>query len=112
MSLIAAEENVTLFANYRAVSVKMNGECIESIIIKHIETGEEQCLKLPCFQIVREMGPLVIGGSDYRMGREARSEFGEALAPEVADKMTMGASVQWYSVDKKKKHLFRNSLME
>ena len=31
------------------------------------------------------------------MGREAASEYGESLAPETADKMTMGASVQWYS---------------
>ena len=98
---IAAEENVTLFANYRAVSVKMNGECIESIIIKHIETGEEQCLKAPLFSDCTGDGTIgYLAGADYRMGREARSEFGEALAPEVADKMPMGASVQWYSVDK------------
>lgn len=104
---IAAEENVTLFANYRAVSVKMNGECIESIIIKHIETGEEQCLKAPLFSDCTGDGTIgYLAGADYRMGREARSEFGEALAPEVADKMTMGASVQWYSVDKKKKTSF------
>ena len=46
---IAAEKNVTLFASYRAVSVKMNGDRIESIVIKHIETGEEQCLKALLF---------------------------------------------------------------
>jgi hypothetical protein len=34
------------------------------------------------------------------MGREGRDEYGESLAPETADKLTMGASVQWYS----KKH--------
>lgn len=32
-------------------------------------------------------------GATYRMGREARREFGEALAPENADSITMGASL-------------------
>ena len=31
-------------------------------------------------------------GARFRMGREARSEFGEDIAPEVADKKTMGMS--------------------
>ena len=33
------------------------------------------------------------------MGRESRAETGESLAPEKGDRMTMGASVQWYSVE-------------
>jgi hypothetical protein len=33
------------------------------------------------------------------MGREARSEYNEPSAPEQGDKMTMGSSVQWYSVE-------------
>lgn len=40
------------------------------------------------------------------MGREARSEFGEGLAPEQADKKTLGSSVQWYSVETKKNSRF------
>ena len=47
-----------------------------------------------------------LAGADYRMGRESKDEFGEQTAPEVADKMTMGASVQWYSIDNKKKSSF------
>lgn len=106
-AFIAAEKNVTLFANYRAVSVKMDGNRIESIIIKHVETGEEQCLKAPLFSDCTGDGTIgFLAGADYRMGREARSEYGEELAPEVADKMTMGASAQWYSLDTKKKTSF------
>jgi hypothetical protein len=49
------------------------------------------------------MAPLVFWpGADYAMGREGRDEFGEPTAPEVADKMTMGSSVQWYSVEEDK----------
>ena len=40
------------------------------------------------------------------MGREPRSEHGEPQAPEIADKMTLGASVQWYSVDTGKESSF------
>ena len=36
-------------------------------------------------------------GADYRMGREAASEFGEAYAPEKADGDTLGASLMWTS---------------
>ncbi len=33
-----------------------------------------------------------LAGAEFRMGREARSEFGESIAPEKADKRTMGLS--------------------
>jgi hypothetical protein len=34
-------------------------------------------------------------------GRESSSEFNEKTAPEVADKLTMGSSVQWYAEGQK-----------
>ncbi len=104
---IANEKNITLFANYRAISVKMQGDNIESIIIKHIETGEEHCLKAPLFSDCTGDGTIgYLAEADYHMGRESRDEFGEELAPETADKMTMGASIQWYSKDRGKKTKF------
>lgn len=101
------EKNITLFANYRAISVKKNGNKIESIIIKHIETGKELRLTAPIFSDCTGDGTIgYLAGADYRMGRESRAEFGEELAPEVADDLTMGASVQWYSADRGKKTNF------
>lgn len=38
---IANEKNITLYANYRAISVKTDGNRIESVIIKHIENGKK-----------------------------------------------------------------------
>jgi len=32
-------------------------------------------------------------GADFRMGREARSEFHESLAPEIADEYTLGSTI-------------------
>lgn len=101
---IANEKNITLFSNYHAISVKKNGDKIESIIAKHTETGKEICFKAPLFSDCTGDGTIgFLAGADYKMGRESREEFGEELAPEVADKMTMGASVQWYSVSADKK---------
>lgn len=105
--LIASENNITLFANYRAISVEMEKSRIKSIVIKHIETGKELCLESSLFSDCT--GDATIGylaGADYRIGREARSEFKEQLAPLTADRMTMGASVQWYSKDVKEKTSF------
>ena len=97
---IAKEKNITLFSNYRAYGVEMSGQRIESVVAQHIETGEELIFTAPLFSDCTGDGTIgYLSGADYRMGRESREEFGESTAPEVADKMTMGASVQWYSID-------------
>ena len=101
---IANEKNVTLFSNFRAISVKMNGNKIESIIARHVETGEEIRFAAPIFSDCTGDGTIgFLAGAHFDMGRESREEFGEPLAPEEADKMTMGASVQWYSEERNKK---------
>ena len=106
-NFIANEKNITLFSNYRAISVKKKGDKIESVIIKNIENGKEICLAAPLFSDCTGDGTIgYLAGADYTMGRESRAEFGEELAPEVADNMTMGASVQWYSVETDKKVKF------
>ena len=106
---IDAEKNITLFPNYRAISVKMNRNRIESIVIRQTETGEEQCIKAPIFSDCTGDGTIgYLAGADYSVGREARAEYGEDMAPLTADKMVMGASAQWYSVDMKKKTSFPN----
>ena len=100
---IDAEENITLFANYHATAVRMDGDRIEAVLVRHIETGEEHWLSAPLFSDCTGDGTIgYLAGADYRMGREGRDEFGESIAPEQADKMTMGASVQWYSTDNEK----------
>ncbi len=104
---IQKEKNISLFSNYRAIAVDVSDNMIHSVVIKHIENGNEIRLKAPLFSDCT--GDATIGylsGADFLMGRESRAEFGEDLAPEVADNMTMGASVQWYSKDLGKKTKF------
>jgi hypothetical protein len=84
--------------NYRAFAVTMNGRTMKSVTAKHIETGEELVLNASVFADCTGDGTIgVLAGADFAMGRESKADFGEPIAPDTADKMTMGSSVQWYS---------------
>lgn len=100
-NLVADEKNITLYANYRAIAVEMEGQVIQAVVVKQIESGEEMRLEAPLFSDCTGDGTIgFLAGADYKMGRESKSEFGEETAPEKADEQIMGASVQWYSADK------------
>lgn len=98
LEAVKAEPNVMLFLSTRGVAVEMDGSKIKAVIGRHIETGKETRFVAPV--VLDNTGDGVIGvlaGAEYRMGRESREETGEKTAPERADSMTMGSSVQWYS---------------
>jgi hypothetical protein len=100
MEMVLAEENISLFTSYRAFAVKTKGSRITEVTARHIETSEELTFSAPVFADCTGDGTIgFLAGADYAMGREGRDEFGEPTAPEEADKMTMGSSVQWYSVE-------------
>ncbi|WP_168118802.1 FAD-dependent oxidoreductase [Paenibacillus sp. HB172176] len=40
-----------------------------------------------------------LAGAEYRIGREAASEFNENLAPEIADDLTLGSTIFFYTKD-------------
>ncbi len=95
---IDGEENVTLFPSYRAVDVRMSGNRIEAVLIRHIETAEEYWLEAPLFSDCTGDGTIgYLAGAEYMMGRESKDAFGESFGQEVADSITMGSSIQWYS---------------
>lgn len=97
---IVAEPNIKMFANCRVIGVNKKGSEITNVIGQDIETGRQLSFEAPLFVDCTGDGTVgYLAGADYRMGREAKSEFGESTAPEYADKMTMGSSVQWYSED-------------
>lgn len=99
-AFIDAEENIELYPSFRAVDVKKEGDRIAAVLIRHIETSQEIWLKAPLFSDCTGDGTIgFLSGAHWRMGREARDEYGESLAPETADDLTMGASVQWYTKD-------------
>ncbi len=100
MNLLASEPGVKTFFCTRGVAVEMHGGTIAAVIGRHIETGRELRFVSRVFADCTGDGAIGwLAGADWRMGRESRAETGEPLAPEKADRMTMGSSVQWYSVE-------------
>ncbi len=100
LAVVAAEKNITLHLNTRVISVEMNGSSIKSVTGRNVVDGREIRFTAPLF--VDCTGDGVVGalaGADFRQGREGKAETGEEMAPEKGDKMTMGASVQWYTRD-------------
>ena len=104
---IDSEPNISLFSNCRVIALQKKGNSIQSVLAKHIETGEEILFTSPLFSDCTGDGTVgALAGADYMMGREAKSEYGELRAPEVADKLTMGSSVQWHSIEGKQPEAF------
>lgn len=103
LEMVNAENNISLFLNFRAFKVEKEGKTIKTVIAKHIETSKELGFSAPLFADCT--GDATIGylaGADFSMGRESKAEFNEPTAPEKSDKMTMGSSVQWYSKEGEK----------
>ena len=100
MDVVKAEKNITLFAGYTVVSADMEGGKITGITA--VEATAQNRIHLTGYTFSDCTGDAylaVMAGAETRMGREARSEYNEKIAPEVADDYTMGASLQWYCED-------------
>ncbi|PWJ57926.1 FAD dependent oxidoreductase [Dyadobacter jejuensis] len=101
MNAVLNEPNISLFLNHHANSVETNNGTIESVTATNIETGERVIFKGALFADCTGDGTIgILAGAEYMIGRESQSVYGEPTAPEVADNLTMGASVQWFSETK------------
>lgn len=100
LALISAEKNITLFLSTHVTDVEKEGNKIVAVRGKNIKTGEETIFRGKLFADCTGDGDVgYLAGADYRMGRESKAETGERRAPEVADSLVMGTSVQWYAED-------------
>lgn len=98
LGVVAAEKNIRLFLNTRVVRCAKAGERIASVVGRDVVTGRETTFTAPLFADCTGDANLgAMAGADFRMGRESKGETGEEMAPDAADSMTMGASVQWYT---------------
>ena len=100
LEIARAESNIHLFLDIHAYQVEKEGGRIVAVIARDIKTSKDLRFAAPLFADCTGDGTIgSLAGADYRMGRESWSETGETLAPKEPDKMTMGASVQWYSIE-------------
>lgn len=87
--------------NCRVVSLRKSGSKIKSLIYIDYNTGKSVEVSGKLYADCTGDGNVgYMAGADFRMGPEARSEFGEDLAPEVPDGRTFGSSVRWSSEKK------------
>ena len=96
-ALVAGYPGITCHLGWRAYGVETNAERrIVAVDARHVETGARRRFVAPLFADCTGDGWLGFwAGAEYRMGREAAGEYGESLAPAVADAQTMGNSLLW-----------------
>ena len=98
--MIVAEPNISLFAGYTVVNAEMKDGKI--VAVTAVEATNQNLIRISgnlFSDCTGDANLAVMVGAATMMGREARSEFGETLAPEKADDFTMGVSIEWYCED-------------
>lgn len=101
MEAVRNEKNISLFLNCHANKVNMKDGKIESVQATNTENGQKLLFKALLFADCTGDATIgVLAGAKYMTGRENSKEFGESTAPEEADNLTMGSSVQWFAEDK------------
>ncbi|MCX7031325.1 MAG: FAD-dependent oxidoreductase [Spirochaetes bacterium] len=90
--------NLVLLLNTYASEVEVaegagKGRRIVSVTGRQMTTESRVVVRAKLFSDCTGNGLVgALAGAEFRIGREARAEFGESIAPEVADRHTMGLS--------------------
>lgn len=88
-----AEPNLTLLLNSSCLDAKMIGNRIESICAWQSNAETFHTIQATYFADCSGDSILApLSGAEFMYGREAKSEFGETIPPETADKKSMGMS--------------------
>lgn len=96
LGMVKAEANIELLLNTSVNSLKMEdgGAAIRSVTGWQMTTQTYHEINAKLFADCSGDSVLApLSGAEFRLGREARAEFGESIGPEVADSKTMGMSV-------------------
>ncbi len=101
LDAVKREPNLTLFLNtsVREAVVVETGRIAAARAVQ-LGTEKEFMFRAPLFCDASGDGTLAASaGADFHLGREARGEYDESLAPEKADHVCMGASLLFKSMD-------------
>lgn len=96
LKAVLDEKNITLHLGMAIVSSEVKDGKIVSAEGVDLISGERIVFRAPIYADCT--GDAVLGalsGARFRIGREGRGETGEERAPDDADALTMGSSVQW-----------------
>jgi len=92
-SIVKREKNITLLLNTACTEVTMDGSKITSA--RGYQSPSQTWYTVKAEYFADCSGDSILGvlsKAELRYGREARSEFSESIAPENADRKTMGMS--------------------
>jgi hypothetical protein len=90
-SFVKAEPNITPLLNCSVNDAETSRGLIKSVSGWQLTTESFHKVTAKIFADCTGDGTLApLSGAEFRIGREARSEYGESIAPEVADSKTMG----------------------
>lgn len=104
LEAVRSEPNIGLYLNTDVREAEAEGEP-ESRVIRSVTgwmMGSERLIRFESEVFIDCTGDGLVGfltGAMYRIGREARSEFGEDWAPEAADDITLGSTLLFYTKD-------------
>ncbi|ASA20582.1 FAD-dependent oxidoreductase [Paenibacillus donghaensis] len=104
LEAVKAEPNITLFLNTDVHEVQAQGDEVDRTItsVTGWMMGSERRITFKSKFYLDCTGDGLIGflaGAKFALGREARSEYGEEWAPEVADDITLGSTLLFYTKD-------------
>jgi len=102
LEMVRAEPNIELFLNTDVHEVEADGDAKRRTIrtVTGWMMGSERKITFESDVFIDCTGDGLVGflaGAEYRIGREARSEFQEDWAPEVADQITLGSTLLFYT---------------
>jgi hypothetical protein len=104
LDAVRAEPNITLFLNtdVREVAAGGPGDARRIDSVTGWMMGSERLIRFDSPLYLDCTGDGLVGHlaeARYRIGREARSEYGEPWAPETADDITLGSTLLFYTKD-------------
>ncbi len=101
LEIVKREANITLLLNTAIHELDMNGaDAIARVRGYNSQNQTAYSIEAPLF--VDASGDGIVGflsGAEFRMGAEASSEFGEAMAPPQPEHKLLGHSLYFYSRD-------------
>ena len=101
------EDNITLILNCSCNDITMDGQRISSIKGWQLTTETWHTVTANLFADCSGDSILAsLSGAEFRIGREARSEFDESIEPEEADDKTMGMSCLIQARETDRSHSF------
>ncbi|MBR1705564.1 MAG: FAD-dependent oxidoreductase [Bacteroidales bacterium] len=100
LDIVLKEKRITLILGYKVLEVEKDGDRLTAVVATCVGDYSRIRVAAPLFADCTGDANLgVLSGADWVMGREPRSRYGEPSAPEAHDGTTLGASLQWYSLE-------------